>query len=773
MLEEARIIGPEVDNSSFDRLFPNQDELTGKGLGNLIAIPYQGHAAKAGHTLLLDPATSFTKPFADQLAALAAVKRSTETDLDRIIADWKLEPGSSPKFAEKGGDVNVRGINPADVLKGVPEGQRDETLFKYACRLRAQGRAREEATVLILEAARNCQPPFPEAEALAKIESAWKYPGGQTEGGQEESQEKVKAAVELVKKDGGLQTVLEVVPDLARLSLTDYIWAKHEFKTVLGKSLNLRDLEKAVAAERRKHQGLPSRTKESSALPTIQGNLRQLRDISDDGLQALYRANKPPGLFIRAGMLTRVRQDETGRFITEMINETHLRGALSRAANWIKISAEGKRKPSPPPKEVAADILALGQWSFPPLLGVTEAPVIREDGSAIVKPGYDAATRLYYAPHKLTLPSLPDHPGQAEAERALTWLKEEVFGDFPFESEAAKANTFALLLTPPLRPAINGLTPLAVISAPQAGTGKSLLAELIGVINTGRPAAMMTAPEDEEEWRKRITTTLLAGSPLVCLDNIEGLLRSANLAAVITADTWADRILGRNEMTVLPQRATWFLTGNNVQLGGDLPRRCYSIRLNARMERPWERKVFRHPELLAWVKENRGAILAAMLTMAQAWFLAGRPTKTDSPSIGGFESWCRILGGVLGFAGQTDFLGNLTEMYDAADGDNLQWRSFLESWYERWGERAISVAEVTAAIKEEEAFKQILPDYLVEGLERGEGFFRRRLGKALARKSEVCFAGGLCLKRGAINATHGRAATWIVVKKNEEDYDEI
>ena len=61
------------------------------------------------------------------------------------------------------------------VLAGVPEGQRNNTLFKYACRLKAKRLTKEEATALVLEAASKCIPPLPEKETLKIIESAWKY----------------------------------------------------------------------------------------------------------------------------------------------------------------------------------------------------------------------------------------------------------------------------------------------------------------------------------------------------------------------------------------------------------------------------------------------------------------------------------------------------------------------------------------------------------------------------------------------------------------------
>ncbi|MEA3365478.1 MAG: restriction endonuclease subunit R, partial [Candidatus Hydrogenedentes bacterium] len=39
---------------SYDRLFPNQDTMPKRGLGNLIALPLQGIPAKRGNTLFLN-----------------------------------------------------------------------------------------------------------------------------------------------------------------------------------------------------------------------------------------------------------------------------------------------------------------------------------------------------------------------------------------------------------------------------------------------------------------------------------------------------------------------------------------------------------------------------------------------------------------------------------------------------------------------------------------------------------------------------------------------
>jgi hypothetical protein len=61
----------------------------------------------------------------------------------------------------------------AAALKGVPEGQRDTTLFKLACKLRAADVPQDQAETLVLEAAANCDPPFPEQDAVKKLENAY------------------------------------------------------------------------------------------------------------------------------------------------------------------------------------------------------------------------------------------------------------------------------------------------------------------------------------------------------------------------------------------------------------------------------------------------------------------------------------------------------------------------------------------------------------------------------------------------------------------------
>jgi hypothetical protein len=253
----------------------------------------------------------------------------------------------------------------------------------------------------------------------------------------------------------------------------------------------------------------------------------------------------------------------------------------------------------------------------------------------------------------------------------------------------------------------------------------------------------MSAPEGDRdaEWRKRITSILLNGSAVAIIDNVDFAqpLESPSLAAVITANTWEDRILGRSEMVTLLARAIWIATGNNLRIDGDLPRRSVYCRMNARVARPWTREKFRHPNLLAWVIEHRGELLAAIFTIARAWIAAGRVSPDSNvPKLGSFESWRDVIGGMLRVAGIPGFLGNLDEHY--RDSTTRAWWNFLEALSEIFGDAAISVAVIVRKLSgtENSSLRETLPEELVDVISKPESL-SRRLGKAFAKRADTRF----------------------------------
>src|SRR5262245_61139844 len=107
----------------------------------------------------------------------------------------------------------------------------------------------------------------------------------------------------------------------------------------------------------------------------IVNNERQLRDITNEALEALRRSNNPPRLFQRDRKLVRVIETAEGRNVICDVSEAVLRGMLTRSADFRKFKGNGDYKElveCSPGFDVVKDILALPpcEWGFAPLQGV-------------------------------------------------------------------------------------------------------------------------------------------------------------------------------------------------------------------------------------------------------------------------------------------------------------------------------------------------------------------------------------------------------------------
>lgn len=488
-------------------------------------------------------------------------------------------------------------------------------------------------------------------------------------------------------------------------------------------------------------------------------------------IAALHRTNNPRKVFRFAGGLARVRADEKGIYSVERFNPARMRSRLIRVADFIKMTKSGER-PIAPPGDLIQTILMQEGWLFPPLKGLLETPTLRLDGTVLDTPGYDESSGLYLCPvDGLTVPDIPETPTREDAVRSVG-VVQEVFADFPFDSEASRANAIGLLLTPAVRPAIDGPIPLASIDAPQAGTGKSLIADLLCMVHTGRPAAMIGGPNQnsETEIDKRITAMLVAGRRHITFDNCDGAFKSSALARALTARVWEGRRVGFSQMLRAPQEAVWVVTGNNVRPAGDLARRSYQIRLDARMVRPWERSGFLHPNLMEWVSKNRGKILGALLTMARAWFAAGQPTARNAVRLGSFERWVEIVSGILEFCGVDGFLDNRDDYMDNSDPDEAEFEQFLMVLADTFAGETFTVRDLL----EPETWLRVqpfVPDSVRPG-EAGNGL-AKRMGQLLARYRGTRFgADGLHVVSVGRDG-HTKVVRWGVRNSSDETAEEV
>ena len=440
---------------------------------------------------------------------------------------------------------------------------------------------------------------------------------------------------------------------------------------------------------------------EESTRESIRVNSRQHRHVLADCIRALRQWNaQEPCLFTRGDAIVQIVEVDDHPQIRPL-NFSDMRKLMSKAADFYVVMEaggnpeNGRLISTEPPAVFVQDMLhSRRELDFPGLVGVSELPFLRADGSVVEQGGYDPVSRLYYAPSPdLEIAPIPPHPDRQDAVDAVGQII-DVLREFPWVARSL-TNALGLLLTIMVRYVIDGCVPLFLVDATKPGSGKGLLTDVTCIICTGTTAPVRAQPQgNRDEFRKAITASLSAGRSIIVWDNWEGTLNSPALAAAITTESWSDRPLGRTADITLPQRSTFLVTGNNIILGGDLARRCVPIKLDAASSRPWLGRKFTYPDLKQHVAENRGRLVWALLVIASAWYRAGRPSPQNSPILGTFESWSRVVGGMLEFCGCSGFLDNCGELYESRDPAEQEWAAYLGALYDSFDDDEFTVAQL-------------------------------------------------------------------------------
>ncbi len=492
----------------------------------------------------------------------------------------------------------------------------------------------------------------------------------------------------------------------------------------------------------------------AGTLPPLRADNGDLAAVTDQCWDILHDANDPPWLYRCAGHPAWIEPDDKGRPVPKGLSDNRLRHILARLVSWTARAKNGELAPAYPPSGVVANLLATPDPDLPVLGGIVTAPVFGAAGELLTTPGYHPANELLYLPPPgFTIPPVPEHPSAAEIAAARALLLDDMLGEFPFVGDAERAHVLALLLLPFLRPMIKGPTPLHLIEKPEAGTGATLMVDVIATVTTGASIQVMVEGKDDEEWRKRLTAKLREIPTLLLIDNLRRTLDSSAVAAALTAPVWEDRILGKSENVHFPIRCTWIATGNNPQFSNEMARRLIRIRLDAETDQPWLRDGFRHENLLGWVRENRSRLVAACLTLGRAWIAAGSPRHART--IGSFEEWSHVVGGVLDVAGVPGFLGNLKETYHTTSAEGSAQGVFISAWWDRHGPQPVGTAELfDLAVTCDPA----LP--LGDGSERSQ---RTKLGLIVTRLRDRVFrVGETNLRLKALGSVR-RAQQWALL----------
>ncbi len=293
----------------------------------------------------------------------------------------------------------------------------------------------------------------------------------------------------------------------------------------------------------------------------------------------------------------------------------------------------------------------LGQMDWPelrPLDAIARAPFVRPDGSICEDAGYDSNSRALLIPNTVYQPV--NHAAtRADAIAAAARLLGP-FDEFPFKEPKFRSAFLCHILTEVTRLAVD-TCPMFWYTAPDAGTGKSLLADMPSLIVHGVLPPRRPWNGDADELRKVLFASLLVGDRSITFDNVPSghKIRAAELCAFITSAVWKDRRLGESATISLPNRSVVVASGNNVTPVADMARRSVVVRLAANSE-TMKQRTFKLPNLIPHIIKTRPQLLTDALTIVQAWCNDGAIEKRLLlPS---FELWsyfCREPVVWLGF----------------------------------------------------------------------------------------------------------------------------
>lgn len=418
--------------------------------------------------------------------------------------------------------------------------------------------------------------------------------------------------------------------------------------------------------------------KEDFVVKVYEDEIHKAVDLTEDCLIA----NGSP-FYIYGGMLvmpvtTKVRAHTEKLTTIATFAEVELNYMLdhtNRCIDYKKYDAKAKdwKSVDSPLKVITRLLSRVSVLKFPKVTGLITTPTMRPDGSLLLEAGYDADTGLLLVDPP-AIDTIPDSPTQKQAVSALALL-EDLLDEFPFADDVAKAVALSALITPIVRGAFP-VAPMHVNRAPVMSSGKSYLFDCVATMAVGQNMPATAAGQNDEETEKRLGAALLAGQPLINIDNVNGFLGGDALCQYVERPTVSIRILGKSvNKTIESRGTTFFATGNNITLIGDMTRRVVISTLDPKIERPELREFKKKPKDM--IAANRGKYVSAALTICKAYVAAGRPGKAKA--LGSFEQWSDTVRSALMWLGKADPVASM-EIARDEDPKLVEHRALLLEW---------------------------------------------------------------------------------------------
>lgn len=371
-----------------------------------------------------------------------------------------------------------------------------------------------------------------------------------------------------------------------------------------------------------------------SSVKKIQNFSGQMKKLTDQTLKYMKKSQE---FFDSADQLVAI---DDNQLIT--MNRDNLSYYLSNCIQYFTINDKNEQKYINPPIQLINQLLSINR-KLNKISVVTDMPIILKNGEIISSYGYHEEHEIFISHMHDNWPNLTN----ITKEQLTKSINDLIlpFCEFSFKTSLDFSVTLAAILTAITRP-ILPTAPSFAIDAPTQGTGKSYLSQCLSILATDKSPSTFppTSAKNDDELRKRLTSSLLANDRAILFDNIIETFDSPTLATFLTNEEYSDRVLNQSKNMTFNNKLLVLITGNNIEFAGDMLRRVLKCRLDTQMQDPTSRQFSQNP--LEYIKKNRYNLVIASLTIIKAYFESKYFLDHHYKNKGGlasFESWDRLV----------------------------------------------------------------------------------------------------------------------------------
>ncbi|MES2995874.1 MAG: BT4734/BF3469 family protein [Verrucomicrobiota bacterium] len=270
---------------------------------------------------------------------------------------------------------------------------------------------------------------------------------------------------------------------------------------------------------------------------------------------------------------------------------------------------------------------------LPPIRQLAAAAVLAPDGdddAKLLGYGWHAHAGGTFVTSRAAVPVV-------EFDEALE-LFADLLDGFSFAADADASRAAASFLSPAMKLGrwIDDDFPLDVAEADQSQAGKSFRHKLIAAIYGETPFQITNSTGGVGSLDERVGAALIAGRPIITLENIRGRMDSQTLESAIRGIGRVTARAFRACVEVDTSPFLWQLSTNGAELTRDLANRAIITRIRKQPD-DFQYRQFPAGNILAHVKANQTLYLAAVHAVLRQWAKAGCPRTTTTEH--DFRGW--------------------------------------------------------------------------------------------------------------------------------------